>query len=153
MTDKSAMDRFAPAVREVLERAGWSPDRRVPEAQLQAWADSLGMVMPESARQVLGEFGGIATTQLAPGVDLAREPFVLDPLLAVHEEDRFQEFRDSYGLDDLYPLGESAGGHWFIAIDGDGRTYLLMDDIRVLGETFDAALEALAVGRAARRLE
>ena len=44
------------------------------------------------------------------------------------------------------PLGEAYGGYYFLAIDPTGRTYLVMDDIKLIAESFDEALE-LRAGR------
>jgi hypothetical protein len=142
------MTRFTPTVDEVLRKAGWSPGRRVPDDQVDAWCRMLGdgFTLSDAARAALAEFGGLEVAQSGPGVERAREPFELDPILAVGEEDRFQLYTEAYGLD-LFPLGEAAGSHYFLAIDPTGRTYLVMDDIQLLAESFDEALESLVLGK------
>ena len=142
------MSRFTPAVEEVLRAAGWSPGRELPDSRLQAWSDQLGggFTMFDTAAAALREFGGLDVDQSGPGRDRAREPFEIDPYLAVGEEDRFRLYTDEYGMA-LYPLGEAAGSHYFLAIDPTGRTYLVMDDIQLIAESFDEALESLIQGR------
>ncbi|HET6948786.1 MAG TPA: SUKH-3 domain-containing protein [Acidimicrobiales bacterium] len=141
------MTRFTPAVSEALEAAGWSPGRRLPDEQIRAWSDGLpGFAMFPAAEAALREFGGLAVDQHGPGIDRAREPFELDPLLAWGEEDRFELFADEYGVT-LFPLGEAAGSHYFLAVDPGGRTFLVMDDIQLIAESFDDALESLILGK------
>jgi hypothetical protein len=141
------MSRFPDEVSEVLRAAGWAPGRRVSDEQLQDWSAQLeGFVMSEAAAQALREFGGLSVDQRGPGLECARAAFEIDPVLALYENDRFDLYRDEYGVE-LFPLGEAAGSHYFLAIDPAGRTYLVMDDILVLAESFDAALEALVLGR------
>jgi SUKH-3 immunity protein len=145
--------RFPQAVYDVLVEAGWAPGRRVPDDQLQAWSEQLeGFPLFESAERVLREFGGLSVDQEGPGLTSAREPFEIDPLLALHEEDRFELYRDEYGVQ-LYPLGEAGSGHGFLAIDPAGRTYFAMGDLRLVAETFDGALEALVLGKAPTPLD
>ena len=142
------MSRFSPEVDEVLRAAGWAPGRQVPDSQLQAWSDRLGegFTMFGTAAAALREFGGLEVDQSGPGEAWAREPFELDPALAFGEEDRFQLHTDEYGME-LFPLGEAYGGYYFLAIDPTGRTYLVMDDIKLIAESFDEALESLVRGR------
>jgi hypothetical protein len=141
--------RFSPAVRDALAAAGWSPGRRVPDDELREWAGQLdGFTMSSAAERVLREFGGLSVDGFGPGLEVAREPFAIDPLVAIGEDDHFRRLTDEYGVE-LFPLGEAAQHFYFLAIDPDGRTYLAMEDVSLLGESFDEALEALVAGRLA----
>jgi hypothetical protein len=84
-------------------------------------------------------------------VTSAKEYFEIDPLLALGEGDRFSHFSDHVGTN-LYPLGEGAGGHYFLAIGEDGRVFLLMEDIKIIGNDFDEALESLILGYRAKEV-
>jgi hypothetical protein len=80
------------------------------------------------------------------GEECARESIELIPLLAVGEEDRFRAFATVLGTK-LYPLGEAGNGHVFLAISEEGRVYALMDELWLVGDTMEAALENLVRGR------
>lgn len=139
---------FQPNVEDVLTAAGWFPDRKVPDL-LRQWEGQLTLsdgfeLFPEAERALL-EFGGLDVNQSGAGKTCSREPFSTDPLLAIYEGDRFREF--SQYLDTrLYPLGEACGGLCFLAIDERGRVYFLMDDLQIVGENIEEALNSLIVG-------
>ena len=46
----------------------------------------------------------------------------------------------------LHPLGEASGGHYFWAIGENDDIYLLMNDLILLGNTIEDALEKLLLG-------
>ena len=142
------MSRFTPETERALREAGWSPGRQVPEDQVREWTEQLGdgFALSEPAAAALGEFGGLEVDQAGPGEAWARERFELDPTLALGEDDRFQLYTDEYGMA-LFPLGEAYASYYFLAIDPIGRTYLVMDDIKLIAESFDEALESLVHGR------
>jgi hypothetical protein len=66
-------------------------------------------------------------------------------MLCVGEDDRFGDYA-SLLHSCLYPLGETAGGHAFVASDDRGRVFLVMDAIWFVGDTFDSALDSLLRG-------
>ena len=105
-----------------------------------------------SAERVLLEFGGLRIDQQSPGVSCARESFTFDPTSAVHEGDRFSHFSTVLRTR-LYPLGEASGGYYFWAIGENGDVYLLMNDLRLLGTSIEAALEKLLLGLEAEKIE
>jgi SUKH-3 immunity protein len=146
MSERS--ERFTPETERVLREAGWAPGRQVPEDQVRAWTEQLGdgFALSGPAAAALREFGGLDVDQSGPGETWARERFELDPALALGEDDRFQLYTDEYGMA-LFPLGEAYGSYYFLAIDPTGRTYLVMDDIKLIAESFDEALESLVHGR------
>lgn len=142
------MARFRNSVELTLRDAGWFPGRNV-RSLAGEWkrelAGSDGFEMFAEAERVLSEFGGLTVHQDAPGANCSREPFQLLPTLAIHEADRFGEFSEYLKMD-LYPLGEASGGHYFLALGENGQVFLLMQDIRLLGENIEEALERLILG-------
>lgn len=142
------MSRFSAQAEDLLRNAGWYPGRHVPEL-VASWEATLmasdKFEMFPGARRALLEFGGLEINQRAPGVTCAREPFNFQPTLAAGESDRFQDSAKLLGTR-LYPLGEAAGGHYFWTIGENERAYLLMDDVKLLGQNFNEALENLIVG-------
>lgn len=148
------MTRFSPEAEETLRRAGWYPGRQV-QALVAAWKEILmlsdGVEMFSSAERILLEFGGLRIDQHSSGVLCACEPFTFDPTLAVYEGDRFSDFSIVLGTR-LYPLGEASGGSYFWTIAENGAVYLLMNDLRLLGTTIEAALEKLLTGLEAEKI-
>lgn len=141
------MTRFRNETEEMLRRAGWSPGRTIAE-QVVKWEERLSEFrIFRRAREALNEFGGLRIDEKGPGIECAREPFHLDPTLAVGESDRFARFTSVVGSD-LYPFGDVVHGHGFLAMAEDGKTYMLMDSIWFAGEDFDDALDGLVRGRA-----
>ena len=134
-------ERFSAATYEMLREAGWVPDRDV----------SRTLKLPPEftpfpvALEVLREFGNLRVGRRGSGVEFARTPVVLDPMLATGETDRFQEFAGVLNSG-LYPLGETDDGHGFVAIDEQGRVFLVYDDLNFVGDTFESALENLLAG-------
>jgi hypothetical protein len=104
------------------------------------------------ARSALLEFGGLQIQQSGPGLECARAPFRFDPLLALGEEDRFEEF-ESILQTRLYPLGDVWNGHSFLAIAEDGRVFLVGDDLFFAGNTIDEALERFILGLRRERVD
>jgi hypothetical protein len=147
MNDMTA-ERFSNLVREILSAAGWFPGRRI-EERVDQWAELLvhpnGFVLFPAARAVLLEFGGLQIDQQGPGIECAREPLDLDPLLALNEEDLFAAHSKRLGAK-LFPIGEALSGQAFLAISEDGQVFLVMDDVWFTGKTFDEALERLIHG-------
>jgi hypothetical protein len=136
--------RFAPQVVEMLKESGWFEGRNT-EGSL---CLPEGFEMFPAASRVLVEFGGLKGGQVGAGITMAASDFELRPELAQGESDRFHEFEKKLGVR-LYPLGEAHRGHYFLAIDENGRIYLAMDEIIVLGENFEAGVENLILGKPA----
>lgn len=136
-----------PEVVRVLYAAGWTEQRSV-ENETEAWSIELspGFRLFPAAEMALRQYGGIHIKQSGPGEETARESFELNPLLAIGEEDRFDEHASRLG-EPLYPLGEAGNGHVFLAIAPDGRVFALMDDLWFLGESMEAAIERLILGQ------
>jgi len=138
------------SVRQLLWNAGWRPDRQDCKAVAE-WREKIdgpgGFEMSEAARQALAEFGGIKIEVRGRGIDFAKTSVHIDPTLAIGEESRFEVFGKQLGSR-LYPLGEAGDGHAFLAIDGRGMVYLVMDDaIKRVGRSMAEAIESLVLGR------
>lgn len=136
-----------PEVRRVLNAAGWTEQWNV-EKETEAWCRELSPCFRlfEAAEIALRRYGGLQVIQAGPREEAARESFELNPLLAIGEEDRFGDYSSRLG-EPLYPLGEAGNGHVFLAIAADGRVFALMERIWFLGESMEAALETLILGR------
>jgi hypothetical protein len=139
--DDEPRGRFLPETAEMLSEAGWFPGRDV-FSQLRLPAE---FTLFPAAQRVLQEFGMLRIGRKGPGLTSARTPVVLDPMLCVGEDDRFSDCA-SLLHSCLYPLGETADGHAFVAIDDRGRVFLMMDTIWFVGDTFDGALDSLLRG-------
>lgn len=140
--------RFSEFVESILKSSGWFPNRNMGDTVLK-WEQELhnsdGFNMFSDAEKVLLEFGGLVVNQRGAGKTCAREPFRILPTLAIYEGDRFIDYSHLLNIK-LYPLGEAFDGHYFLAIGEDGRIFLIMDDIQMIGRNFDEALENLIIG-------
>ncbi|WP_217167004.1 SUKH-3 domain-containing protein [Streptomyces sp. AC512_CC834] len=139
--------RWSPEAERVLRLAGWQPGRAVP---VDAWERMMreadeGYVMHEAARRFLSEFGGLEVHQKGPGMNAARSPFRLDPLLAKRDFEIIESLSEDAEVD-LYPLGDLSQGNFYVAMAEDGAVYVGMDDVELLAETADEALDKLVRG-------
>ncbi|MER7534656.1 SUKH-3 domain-containing protein [Streptomyces sp. NPDC097704] len=126
----------------VLRSSGWFPGRQV---DIQAWREGLAeFSWHVAAERFLAEFGGISVNVSGPGITVAREPFDVDPELAVGEEERFEELSDRFGRR-FFPVGEFREGEFLLGIDEDGILYSLGAWAFSLG-TSDKALGNLIEG-------
>ncbi|MCM2417705.1 SUKH-3 domain-containing protein [Streptomyces sp. RKAG293] len=142
------MSRFSPEVDVVLRESGWFPGRRT---EIFRWKVSVpDFIWHAAAEKFLEEFGGINVHISGPGITCAREPFEIDPDLAIGEEGRFAELSELFGRR-FFPLGEVGRGEFFLAIDEEGLMYLLATAVLSLGAA-DLALENLVTGVSAERL-
>ncbi|MCX5396889.1 SUKH-3 domain-containing protein [Streptomyces sp. NBC_00102] len=116
------MDVFAADVESVLRRSGWFPGRTV---GIEGYKEELsGFTWHEAAEKFLGEFGGISVDVHGAGQSVAREPFEIDPELAIGEEGRFEELSQKFQRK-FFPVGEIGRGEFFIAIDEEAVLYLV----------------------------
>ncbi|MGY4740077.1 SUKH-3 domain-containing protein [Streptomyces sp. ATMOS53] len=142
------MARFTPEVERVLRLSGWSPGR---QTDIEAWKEQLSdFTWHPAAERFLTEFGGMAVDVSGRGVNVAREPFEIDPELAVGEEGAFQQLSERFGRK-FFPIGEIGRGEFLLAIDEDGVLYLLAAWAFRLGPS-DEALENLINGVKAVKL-
>jgi hypothetical protein len=132
-----------------MTAAGWYEGRALSVEVLHRWEQQLGKEgfrMSAPAAVALAEFGGLRVEQRAAGVDMSRETFEFDPTLAIGERDRFLRF-ESPGVGRLFPLGEAAGGHAFLAISDAGHAFLLADSLLPIGSSIEEAIRNLVEGR------
>jgi SUKH-3 immunity protein len=115
---------LSPESRTVLRDAGWHAGRQVDASSWVAALGVAGVVAHDAARAFLAEFGGLVVDISGPGVNRAREPFELDPLLCSGEEDRFLDWGEEIGKS-LFPIGVLDMGRYFLGIDEQSEIYLI----------------------------
>ncbi|MFD9162150.1 SUKH-3 domain-containing protein [Streptomyces sp. NPDC059558] len=131
-------------VETVLRGAGWYPGRNVDTT---GWRERLevdGFRIHSAAEDFLREFGGLTVVGGGSGITRAREPFELDPLLALGEGDRFGEWGEEIGHH-LFPLGELDHGQAFIGLDERGELYVVVNWLARFGR-MPEAMENLVLG-------
>ena len=148
--DVSRMPRFAAETEKILRAGGWTPERR--DAAFADLCSSVldrpgGFAIHAAARSAIEEFGGLTLGEVGAGVDFAKSEVVVDPRLAVGEEDRLHEYFEELRGRAAYPLGECHRGHAFLAIDSAGRAYEIGDKVYMAATSFDALMESLLLGR------
>jgi hypothetical protein len=139
----------AAEVRRGLAEAGWTPEQRRTEL-VDGWQRGLdspgGFEMFPAARDALERYGGVKVTASGPGIECARDAFQIDPMLGFGEEAYFQRHVSRLGVP-LYPLGEVANGHAFLAIDPSGRVYMLFDEeVPAMYPSIDVAVTSFILG-------
>ncbi|MCX5147988.1 MULTISPECIES: SUKH-3 domain-containing protein [unclassified Streptomyces] len=136
---------YSPAVVEELRAAGWEPGRSV---DVDGWVAPLeegGLAAHTAARAFLAEFGGLRFMFSGPGVECAREPFLLDPSVCEGEEEVFLEWGEELALS-LFPIGERAEGVAFLAIDEHGAVISLGSGIAATYGQAPGAFEKMLLG-------
>ncbi|MGW2372711.1 MULTISPECIES: SUKH-3 domain-containing protein [Kitasatospora] len=152
--------RFPADVAAELKASGWHPGRWEIR-QAEEWADTLvghggpggvpHTVFP-AAVEAWAEFGGLAFDLSGPGRQLARTPFLLDPMCGLHQPRTLFDLGRALGTR-LAPLGEEAYGQALLAIDEEGRVYSLDHTGEwFLGHGIDQAISALVLGTTPERL-
>ncbi|MFF4379207.1 SUKH-3 domain-containing protein [Kitasatospora sp. NPDC001547] len=152
--------RFPADVAAELKAAGWHPGRwQIRQAE--EWADTLvgygaptgaGHVVFPAAVEAWAEFGGLAFDLSGPGRQLARTPFLIDPLCGLHQPRTLLDLGRALGTR-LAPLGEEAYGQALLAVDEEGRVYSLDHTGEwFLGHGIDQAISTLVLGTVPERL-
>jgi hypothetical protein len=145
VTAAVASKRDTGVVEETLRAAGWRPGRQV---RVEGWREMLersGLVrMHDAAERFLTEFGGLSVSLSGPGITCAKTPFEFDPEHCVGEEDRFAEWGETIGRD-LFPIGATDEGLYFLGIDETGEIYFVSTWLATFGLLKDA-LEKLVLG-------
>ncbi|MFJ5050523.1 SUKH-3 domain-containing protein [Streptomyces sp. NPDC088719] len=142
---------WSPEVRKVLKASGWRPGRRKDVGRWRLMFERSGLAMHDAAESFLREFGGLTVRISGPGITCAREPFELDPRLALGEEDRFLEWGEEMGRH-LFPIGELDHGRFFLGIDEATEIYLVETWVASFGP-MPEALENLILGMAPRPID
>ncbi|CAM5562959.1 hypothetical protein SXANM310S_01038 [Streptomyces xanthochromogenes] len=131
-------------VESVLRDAGWYPGRNVDTTMWRERLEADGFRVHSAAENFLREFGGLAVVSGGSGITRAREPFELDPLLALGEDDRFGEWGEEIGRH-LFPLGELDHGRSFLGLDEHGELYVVANWLARFGR-MPEAMENLILG-------
>lgn len=152
--------RFPAEVAEILTTAGWSPGRRDQDRGETYALQVAGYGSPDgrhhtvtpAALDAYAEFGGLVLTPTGEGIEIAPSTVDLDPRRAVHSVHTLAELGAILGRP-LSPLGLENDGVGILAIDDDGRVFVL-DHAGdwFLGESVDEALAALLLGRQPARV-
>lgn len=140
--------RFTEAIVEMLHQAGWRSGRDV-MATVQL---PRGFRLFPAAARVLAEFGNLRMGRHGPGLEMARRTVRIDPMLALGENEEFAQVETVIGCA-LYPLGEINEGQAFVAIDEQGRTFIVGDLLLYVDANFDDALDRLLTGKSAVRID
>ncbi|MGW1246567.1 SUKH-3 domain-containing protein [Streptomyces sp. NPDC002535] len=135
---------WSPEVERVLREAGWHPGRVVDATCWKQQLEQEGFRSHAAAEDFLREFGELAVGHGGAGITRAREPFALDPLLALGEADRFDQWSQEIGHR-LFPVGELADGLAFLGLDEDGELYVVDDRPARFGR-MPEAMENLVLG-------
>jgi hypothetical protein len=160
-TERAAAPRFTAGVDATLRAAGWQPGRwDIKQAEF--WADALRThVSPAGHRHTVfpaaveawAEFGGLHLTPTGPGRHIAPAQPHLDPLHGLHMARTLGDLGRALATD-VCPLGAEAGTEALLAIDSEGRVYVLdHSGDWYLGPDIDHALETLITGVQPPRLQ
>ncbi|WP_413758611.1 SUKH-3 domain-containing protein [Streptomyces sp. MMBL 11-3] len=162
-TDRTAATsttRFSVPVDAALRSAGWRPGRW-DIRQAEFWADTLRdhesagghrhAVFP-AAVEAWAEFGGLRVTTIESGRQIAPSPLHLDPLHGLHMARTLADLGRALDTE-VAPLGEETDSKALLAIDAEGRVYMLdHTGDWYLGADVDQALTTLVAGREPVRL-
>ncbi len=153
-------ERFPPQVAEILAAAGWSPGWR-DEERAREWAlriaadaaaDGRQHVMTTAAMQAYAEFGGLRLHPQGEGEQVAPSDVHLDPFRVRHSVATLAELASVTGAP-LSPLGEEGDGTGILAVDEQGRVFVLdHTGDWFLGASVEEALGTLLLGRQPSRV-
>ncbi|WP_217164704.1 SUKH-3 domain-containing protein [Streptomyces sp. AC512_CC834] len=158
--DRTSTTRFPVPVDAALRDAGWQPGRwDIKQAEI--WADTLRehtspaghrhTVFP-AAVEAWAEFGGLHIAPTGPGRQNAPATLHLDPLHGLHMARTLGDL--GRALDTrTCPLGTETDSQALVAIDTEGRVYVLdHTGDWYLGPDIDSALATLVAGTQPTRL-
>jgi hypothetical protein len=146
--------RFSPVVQESLTQAGWFPERTVGDTQLTRWyvlesQKGIGnyRIFP-AALKALKEFGGLDIKPLQSGDIYEAVRLRFDPLAALSFLGE-EWFTYEWVLEtSLYPLCliETEDHQQVMAIDQSGQIFSFYEELILLGNTLDEAIEKCLTG-------
>ncbi|MFG2683294.1 SUKH-3 domain-containing protein [Streptomyces sp. NPDC048392] len=158
--DRTSTTRFPVPVDAALRDAGWQPGRwDIKQAEI--WADTLrGHTSPAGHRHTVfpaaveawAEFGGLHLAPTGPGRQIAPATLHLDPLHGLHMARTLGDLGRALGTRTC-PLGAETDSQALVAIDAEGRVYMLdHTGDWYLGADIDTALATLIAGTQPTRL-
>lgn len=133
---------FSEETLQLLKNAGWFLGRDA-TSKLKL---PVGFHIHSFATAALQEFAYLTVGQAGRGIHRARLVLTFDPMLALGEEDRFEEYANQVHSS-LYPLGEVQNENYFIAIDEVGKIFLIMDNMIPIADNIYVAIEKLLLGK------
>jgi len=139
------MGRFTSDVESALREAGWRAGRNT---DAEFWIDHFeeaGCLATDEAVDFLVEFGGLDFLLAGRGIDRAREPFDLDPILCDGNVDRFLDWGRKIERS-LFPIGAMSRDYASLGIDEFSEIYLIEDRISSFGR-MPQAMESLILGK------
>ena len=141
-------------VEAALRRGGWNPEVR-DDSRARRWAldlasyatpDGRAHVVVPPALAVFASYGGVTVAPGDDGQQVAPSGFCLDPSRVLASVTTLAAFGQVLHTA-LTPIGEEGDGTGLLAIDGDGRVFLLdHTGDWFLGDTIDDALSTLVLG-------
>jgi hypothetical protein len=154
-------DVLPPEVVEVLHEAGWSGQRRT-DVQVAATVEFVrkevgrdgARIEPfPAAIEALATFGGLYVVQDAPGRDLRRRPFAIDPTQVAATTETLADLGRLLQTR-LFPIGVEGDHESVLAVDEAGRVFALDHaGVWYLGESMAGALTSLIIGVQPPRLD
>jgi hypothetical protein len=141
-------------VEAALRTAGWNPEAR-DDARARRWTlDVAAYATPDGRRhtvvppavEVFATFGGIELPAGDEGRDVAQSGFRIDPTRVLATVATLAAFGGILHTT-LTPIGDEGDGTGVLAIDGDGRVFLLDHAGEwFLGDTIEDAMTTLVLG-------
>lgn len=141
---------MSPEAEKALRAAGWQPGRSIDTTSWRLQLEQVGLQMHDAAEAFLREFGGLDFEYGGPGISRAREPFHLDPALAVGDEDRLEDWGPSAGRH-LFPIGYP-DDRYLLSIDQFSEIYCVDPWDASFGR-MPEALENLVLGVAPTEID
>jgi len=142
--------RFSGRVADVLGAAGWYPGRDLGAeademiARTVAAAEAEGYALEPFPALVAAvhEFGGLTVTKEGTGISFPGNDFGIDPSAVARRFDTYADL-ETYTRTPVFPLGPELDEATTLAMDAEGRVYLLhYTGYYVVGTDLDAALAA-----------
>ncbi len=139
---------FSDMTRELLERSGWYPGRKIDISEMEILVKRNGFPINPFVGSILGEFGGLRVTHphaVVPGVE---DYFHFDVARAISGRDMkwLEDYSKIVG-EQLTPVGEAFRDYMILCVGGSGCVYAGFDETLVLvGESPEFAIENLCSG-------
>ncbi|MFI5906783.1 SUKH-3 domain-containing protein [Dactylosporangium sp. NPDC051541] len=152
--------RFPAGVETALREAGWAPGRdETPRARM--WGLALASHASPSGHQhtvgpaalaAFAEFGGLTVRAGGDGAEVAGVGIVFDPLRGLHAASTLAELGELVRAR-LTPLGEQDDGAGLLAVDDQGRVFVVDHTADwYAGASVDEAIATLLGGRRPARV-